>query len=108
MLSKIIFVILVTIIAFFIGAFGVKFLGLAKDQGLAGGAIVLFYALISSGVSLVCSIYLVNKLGVPKIIKSNWCLLIVLILLSIYLRLSYTSENHQHESSESKTIPMNN
>ena len=79
---------LTIIVFFFIGASFVGITGLAKNQGLAGGAIVFFYAINFSFFALIASILVVSRFPPSVIVKVNKILsisLIILIVIFTYL-----------------------
>ena len=94
-----------TLVAFF---FGGMTMAAAKGQGLAGGAIVLFYGVIAAGIAfvfaLICCYYATDK--VVKII--NWSLLGLIIIIAGLMK--YNSDERQREidrKSEQKNYNYN-
>jgi len=76
---------LTIIVFFFIGASFVGITGLAKNQGLAGGAILVFYALNFAFFALIASILVVYRFPHSVIVKANKILSISLIVLVVIL-----------------------
>jgi hypothetical protein len=69
------------IACFLLGAFVTKWSGAAEGQGLAAGAIVIYYAVLSSVIGTMVS-FIVAYFSPSKLIaKINWLLLIVLLLM---------------------------
>ena len=66
----------------FIGMIIIAVLGFGESQGLAGGAIILFYGIISAVISLFVSFSLIKHLTSKSLKKVNR---ILLILFAIFL-----------------------
>ena len=66
---------------FLVGLFAAKLFGAGEGQMLAGGAIVLFWGLIFAVLAVVASAILVMYSSPKTIIKVNWVLLIIVVLL---------------------------
>lgn len=77
--SKIAFYLLSVLAFFFIGVIYVAISGAAKNQGLAGGAIVFGYGIMGSFFGLILSIILVRYLTPKVIIYSNSILLLIIL-----------------------------
>jgi hypothetical protein len=74
---------LLTIIVFFVGGLFVsKFLGAGKGQMLAGGAIVLFYGLVTAGLAFIASLFVVRSLSHLTVVKINKVLGAIFIILA--------------------------
>ena len=88
--GRIMMYILIPIVFLFLGASASSFLGAADDQGLAGGAIVLFYGLISALTVLIIALLFSTLLSSTTIRKINLILsfLVLLILLWLFWRLT--------------------
>lgn len=67
------------------GIFISGLLGAGKNQGLAGGAIVVGYGVISSIIGFISSFIIASVVNIKTIIKANWILLI-----SISITVGYT------------------
>ncbi|MEL7002613.1 MAG: hypothetical protein AAFN93_07735 [Bacteroidota bacterium] len=79
--SSLLFYFLSVIMSFFIGLLLAKVLGAGKGQMLAGGAIVLFYGIISAGVGFIASIFLAYELKTAVIIQLNKILGLLLVVI---------------------------
>ncbi|HNS12486.1 MAG TPA: hypothetical protein PKM97_07695 [Bacteroidia bacterium] len=93
---------LTIVVFFFVGASFVGITGMAKNQGLAGGAIVFFYAVNFSFFALIASILMVHRFSHAVIIKANKLLsilLIVLIVVFTYLFLQRKKARAENSSS---------
>ncbi|MCB0762280.1 MAG: hypothetical protein KDC12_12210 [Flavobacteriales bacterium] len=69
--------------AFMLGAGVSAWMGVADDQGLAGAAIVLFYGLITALAALVVLIFIARKITVKRMVRINWVLLAILVVLVV-------------------------
>ena len=79
---------LTIIVFFFIGAFYVGITGAAKDQGLAGGAIVFWYAINFSFFALIVSFFIVYRSSPAQVVRMNKFMAIgLLIVLSVFIYL---------------------
>ena len=85
--ASLLFYFLVVIVFFFIGLFFAKLVGAGKEQMLAGGAIVLFYGLVSAGIAFSLALFVAYTVKHHRLIKFNkvlGVLFLVLILLTAY------------------------
>ena len=90
------------LIAFFI--LGLVFAGLinaGKNQGLAGGAIVLGYGVLFGGIAFIASFFIAHKTTHKFIIRANW-VLFVIVLIS-YGIIHYKYQNRQKTKEIEKT-----
>ncbi|UZD23301.1 hypothetical protein [Algoriphagus halophytocola] len=87
--SSFAFYLLLFLLSFILGAAGAGIAGAAENQGLAGGAIVLGYGLMTALGGVVLALIIISKTEVERIKKANWILLG--ILLCIFAMLSYKS-----------------
>ena len=105
---------LLALIAFFF--VGVTYAGMidaGKNQGLAGGAIVLSYGVVSSIIGLMISLIFVYKSNRKNIIKVNIILTLSVISFYAYFRMKYISkqsikdqESHKEQQNLERTIPI--
>lgn len=77
--SKIAFYLLSVLTFFFVGVIYVAITGAAKNQGLAGGAIVFGYGIMGAFIGLILSIIFVRKLNHKAIIYANIVLLVIIL-----------------------------
>lgn len=93
------------LIGFFIfGILVAKITGAAEGQGLAGGAIVLFYGLVSGGIALVVGLVLAYLLDIKYIKMINWILTVFILLVFAYLWLSAPGRNSDSNESPSSEV----
>ncbi len=92
-LSNLLFYLLITFIAFFLGMVFAGITGAGKGQGLAGGAIVFGYGIISAGVSFVISIVLAQWFGSAIVVRLNKIMLVVLAVMMALLIYRYQTMN---------------
>lgn len=85
--SSIAFYLLIFLLAFIIGAAVAGLSGVAKGQGLAGGAIVLGYGLMAALGGIVLAIIIVSRANTAIIKKTNWIILVVVLIIFAFLRL---------------------
>ena len=86
---KLLFYLLSTFLFFLLGMILAGVSGAADGQGLAGGAIVLFYGLIAAGIALIFSIVAGSYFPKNIILKLNYAfasLIVVIILVLRYRR----------------------
>ena len=84
---------------YFLTVFALFFAGLnyagtieaGKDQGLAGGAIVLGYGVAGAGIGLFIALIAANRFSRRTIIISNIILLIFIAVLYIYFHFKFLS-----------------
>lgn len=85
-----------TLVAFFFGGMTMAALtGAAKGQGLAGGAIVLFYGVIAAGVAFVFALILCYSITDKAVKIINWSLLGLIIIVAGLMK--YNSDERQSE-----------
>ncbi len=82
--ASILFYIFMLLVFFFIGVYTGKLFGVADNQGLAGGAIVLGWGVLFGGIAFLASFFIVRVIRTKNIVLLN-ILLFVLLLLSILL-----------------------
>ncbi len=68
---------------FFIGLFIAKYTGAGENQGLAGGAIVLFYGIVTAGIALIVSVFVAYAIELKYIITLNKILGALLVVLGV-------------------------
>lgn len=75
---------------FIIGLFYAGFIDAGKNQGLAGGAIVLGYGIMGAGIGLIASLFLVAYDRGRAVITTNKVLAILLaaLIIALYLKAS--------------------
>lgn len=101
--SSILFYLFMLFLFFILGASLAGISGVAKNQGLAGGAIVLGYGFLAAIGGFILAIFVVGKVNVEKIKKTNWYLLAILVIILALLKLRLDS-NKDSNSSETNSI----
>lgn len=85
-----------TLVAFFFGGMTMAALtGAAKNQGLAGGAIVLFYGVIAAGLAFVFALILCYSISDKAVKIINWSMLGLIIVVAGLMK--YNSDERQRE-----------
>lgn len=98
-LSNLLFYLLITFIAFFLGMLLAGITGAGKGQGLAGGAIVFGYGVISAGVVFVISIFLAQWFGSAIVVRLNKIMLVVVAVMMALLFYRYQTMNAANNQS---------
>jgi len=103
-LSNLLFYLLITFIAFFLGMLFAGITGAGKGQGLAGGAIVFGYGVISAGVSFVISIFLAQWFGSVIVIRLNKIMLVIVVVMMALLFYRYQTRHVANNQSLAPNI----
>jgi hypothetical protein len=88
---------------------GVSYAGITeagKNQGLAGGAIVLGYGVIAAGIAFVISLFIASGTGRKRIIRINQILTIVLLGFIAYFSWSYQKRAKAKSSEPKSELPV--
>ncbi len=99
---------------FFVGASIAGLIGVAKNQGLAGGAIVFGYAVIAAFIALIVAIVIASKISRNLIINLNKILAILIVVFFSYFVISYQARQKEKEKTKIEhpkkktTKPVNN
>lgn len=101
--SSFVLYLLFILLFFILGAAVAGLSGVAKNQGLAGGAIVLGYGIMAAFGGLVLAFIVISKARVDIIKKTNW--IILAIVLVIFAMLSYRSST---KVKPEQSPPINN
>ncbi|HQY20786.1 MAG TPA: hypothetical protein PK294_04495 [Ignavibacteria bacterium] len=89
---------LLTLIAFFFGGMTMAALtGAAKDQGLAGGAIVFFYGVISIGMGFVFAMIYCFYASDKAVKTANWSLIGLIIIVAGLMAYNYNERQKEME-----------
>ncbi|GAA0877109.1 hypothetical protein GCM10009119_00770 [Algoriphagus jejuensis] len=83
--SGLAFYLLVILVTFILGTAVTGVSGVDDNQGLAGGAIILGYGLITAFGGFIIAIFIVSKASVSKLITANWIILSVIAVLMTFL-----------------------
>ncbi len=78
--AKLLFYLLCALVFFIVGLYVAGALGAGKNQGLAGGAIVLGYGVMFSGAAFLLSIAVAFKLPHKYVVTTNWILFGLLVI----------------------------
>jgi len=79
--ASLLFYFLMVIVFFFIGLYLAKLVGAGKGQMLAGGAIVLFYGLVSAGIAFTLALFVAHGVKHSTLIKFNKVLGVLFFLI---------------------------
>jgi len=105
--ARIAFYLLMLLTFFVVGLYIAGLVDAGKGQGLAGGAIVFGYGVISAGIAFVLSFFIAHLLP-HKILKIlNWLLLVLFILLCgfKYMEFKERDKKQQEENQQFKPRP---
>lgn len=78
--ASLLFSFLSVLVFFIVGIYFAGLIEAGKQQGLAGGAIVLGWGVLFAGIALVISFILTYKVEHRKIVIGNWILLVMLLI----------------------------
>lgn len=105
--SSVVLYFLLIFLFFILGAIVAGISGVAKNQGLAGGAIVLGYGIMTALGGFILSIIFVTRVNVKNIKKTNWFLLALLLIIMAVMKFRFDSNkspnNSQQEVNQPKT-----
>jgi hypothetical protein len=91
---------MLTILVFgFIGMSIAGITGAAKGQGLAGGAIVFMYGVITAGIALVCAIIFCYQADATKVKTANRVLAVLLALLLVVIAIRFFTMEEASDTS---------
>lgn len=93
---------LVLILFFIVGMYVAKVTGAGKNQGLAGGAIVLGWGVLFAGIAFIASFFLTRYVAHKIIVRLNWVLLIIVAASYGYARYSYMEKQKAKELEDEK------
>ena len=68
------------LVFFIIGMYLAGLIEAGKNQGLAGGAIVLGWGVLFAGVALVLSFFITYRVEHKTILRANWMLFVLLLI----------------------------
>lgn len=87
---------LLTILIFFVlGMLLAGLGGAAEGQGLAGGAIVFFYGIVSTFLAFIVSLFIAFKAKLKTVLVLNKILAILLFVLSVYITFRVLTEERK-------------
>ena len=102
---SLLFYLLVIILSFILGVIYASKAGLADNQGLAGGAIVLGYGVITAFIAFLVSLIVAYRLPGKSIVKINKLLGIVFLVVACYLSWRFYTRSEEQEGPERQLIP---
>ncbi|MBR9916075.1 MAG: hypothetical protein GYB32_14885 [Algicola sp.] len=102
-LYSFLFYLLALIAFFFMGITIAGIVGAGKNQGLAGGAIVLGYAVIASLIGLVISLVVANKTSRKIIFRLNIILALSIVGFVTYYQIKYEQRQKAQRIERQKT-----
>lgn len=92
---------LLTVLVFFVaGLLVAKITEAGKGQMLAGGAIVLFYGVVSSGLAFIASLFVARSAETRTVVKMNKILGAVFIVLAIVIAYNLSTRQKKEESND--------
>lgn len=104
--ARIAFYILMLLTFFIIGLYFASWIGAGKNQGLAGGAIVLGYGILFGGIAFITSFFIAYQIKHKLIIRMNWVLLLLLVTAYGITHYQYLERlNKQEEQRDFKDVP---
>jgi len=87
--AALLFYLLSLLVFFIIGIIVAGLSGAAENQGLAGGAIVVFYGIVSALLAFVVSLFLAYRAKFQFVVLSNKILFILLLCLVIFFTINF-------------------
>lgn len=105
--ANIAFYFLMFLVFAMLGLFYAGFIDAGKNQGLAGGAIVLGYGLLFGGLAFIASFFIAYRLEVKKTVRINWVLLVTLLITwgFKYYQLQQRDQLQQEKKEQFKPAP---
>jgi len=92
-LSNLLFYLLITLMFFFLGMVFAGITGAGKGQGLAGGAIVFGYGVISAVIAFISSIFIAQLLGSLLVKRLNKILIFIVAVMLALLTYRYQTRH---------------
>jgi uncharacterized protein YacL len=87
--AALLFYLLSTLVFFILGMSFAGITGAAENQGLAGGAIVVFYGIITAILAFVVSLFVAYRAKLQFVVLSNKVLSILLLCLLIFFTIKF-------------------
>lgn len=78
--ASLLFSFLAVLVLFIVGIYFAGLIDAGRNQGLAGGAIVLGWGVLFAGAALFISFFATYKLAHKKVVLGNWILLLLLLI----------------------------
>jgi hypothetical protein len=89
---------------FFVGASIAGLIGAAKNQGLAGGAIVFGYAVIAAFIAFIIAIVIASKVNRKLIVNLNKILAILIVVFFSYFAIKYQTQQKKKQELDNPKI----
>lgn len=102
--ASIVFYILMFDVFFFIGIYTAGFVGAGKNQMLAGGAIIVGWGVLFAVIAFIASLFIVHYLQHKNIVRLNWILLIMLLILFSIMHYQYIKKQKYYDKIEQTPI----
>lgn len=103
--ANIAFYFLMLLLFFVLGLYFASFIEAGKNQGLAGGAIVLGWGVLFGVIAFLASFFIANFTSVKTIIKINWLLLILLVATWSYKYYQFKIRDKEQEEKSKQFHP---
>ena len=103
--ANIAFYILMLLSCFIIGLYVAGAIGAGKNQGLAGGAIVVGYGVLFGGVGFIASFFITYSANLKTIIKINWILLLIVVTSFGYTYYKFSQRDKKQKEENEKFKP---
>jgi len=98
--ANIAFYFLMLFFFFMVGMYVAGLLEVGKNQGLAGGAIVLGWGVLFAAIAFVSSFFIAHIVTHKKIVRLNWLLLFLLIIVYAITHYRYLERQKSKEKTE--------
>ncbi|RMA58806.1 hypothetical protein [Ulvibacter antarcticus] len=86
------------LLAFFIaGLFFAGWIDAGKNQGLAGGAIVVGYGVMFGGIAFIASFFIAYYLQIKTLVKLNWLLIVLILVTYGYKHYEFTQRDKKQD-----------
>ncbi|MEM7186951.1 MAG: hypothetical protein AAF466_09855 [Bacteroidota bacterium] len=95
--ASIAFYFLMLIVFFLVGVYVAGWLEAGKNQGLAGGAIVLGWGVLFGGIAFILSFFIARYASHKNVVRCNWILLVILIATYGVTHYGYLENKKQKE-----------
>lgn len=95
--ASLLFNLLMVIVFLFVGIYIAGLVGAGEGQMLAGGAIVLMWGLMFAGVAFIASFFITAKTPHKTVVRLNWLLLVVLLVLYGITHYRYVQRQKEKE-----------
>lgn len=100
---SLLFYLLTLIMSFFIGMSLAALFGAAKNQGLAGGAIIFGYGVVAAIIGIIISLVIASKANKKVIIRLNLFFTLIITAFIVYIYFNKYRQNLSIESNENKS-----